>query len=159
MKKKLFIPIALLLVMTAVVALLHRAEQEEIEGMVIRWDDTEIAVTIDELNAEEFSGELINGKGTVTFHTYRGIELSRLLDPQLLSPGGATMISVTSADNYTAEFTVDEVLQRGKIYLAVEADGDAISNIDGNGPGVQVVVFGDPDSRRCVRFATIITAK
>lgn len=159
MKKKLLIPLALLLVVTAVIALVHRLGQDDVDCMVIRWDNTETVVSFEDLDRESFDGELIDGKGTVTAHSYRGVELSRLLEEGILSPGGAAVISVTSADNYTAEFTVDEVLQSGRIYLAIEVDGTAVRNIDGDGPGVQLVVFGDPDSRRCVRYAAIITAK
>ena len=43
MKKKLLIPLALLLVVTAVIALVHRLGQDDVDCMVIRWDNTETA--------------------------------------------------------------------------------------------------------------------
>ena len=64
---------------------------------------------------------------------------------------------MTSADQYTAEFQLQEVLENKTVYLAVEADGQQIEGIDPGTPGAQLVVFGDANSRRCVRFAAQIT--
>ena len=41
----------------------------------------------------------------------------------------------------------------------VYVDGEKIDGIDPGTDGVQLIVFGDPNSRRCVRFAQTITVE
>ena len=45
----------------------------------------------------------------------------------------------------------------GRVYIAIEIDGEAIEGISPDEAGVQLIVFGDDNSRRCVRYAKIIT--
>ena len=67
MPKKLKIVIAAMLIMTCLVAVIHISQQENIACMVIKTGEIEIAVDFADLNKTEFSGELINGKGDVSF--------------------------------------------------------------------------------------------
>lgn len=153
MSKKLKILIAFLLVITCIVAVIHKNSQEEISCLVIRQEDQDITVDFSDLNRVDFSGELTDGKGTVTAHTYRGILLKELLTEKGVIPAG---IAVTSADNYTAEFTKEEVWDEQRVYAVIMVDGEAVEGIDSGTSGVQIIVFGDPNSRRCVRYASII---
>ena len=66
-------------------------------------------------------------------------------------------ITVTSADNYSVDFTQAELLEESKVFAAIVADGKTIEGIDNGSNGVQIIVFGDSNSRRCVRFASCIT--
>ena len=160
MKKKYIIAaIALLLAVTAVVAAIHLANQKPVECMVILRGEQEIFVSFEDLGQDAFSGELINGKGDVTAHTYTGILLKDLLEKKGIDLSAVTGITVTSADNYSVEFTAEEVLRSDKVYAALTADGKQIEGIDPGTDGVQVIVFGDPNSRRCVRFAQKITVE
>ena len=159
MSKKLIIIIAALLVVTGILAAVHLGNQEDISCMVILQDDEEISVSFEELEQGAFSGELIDGKGTVTFHEYTGILLRTLLETKGVALTGASKITVISADNFSAEFTAEEILQTDNVYLAVTADGKPIEGIDPRTEGVQAIVFGDPNSRRCVRFAQKITVE
>ena len=79
MSKRLIVGIVLLLVVTGIVAAVHLANQDDIHCMVILQADQEIAVSFEDLNQGAFSGELIDGKGDVTFHEYTGILLRELL--------------------------------------------------------------------------------
>lgn len=124
--------------------------------MMIRNGDQEISVSFEDLRKEEFAGELVDGKGTVTAHSYTGILLKDLLSAKGINPAEITVLKVTSADNYSVEFTGDEIRTDGTVYAAVVADGQPIEGIDPGTEGVQIIVFGDPNSRRCVRFATIL---
>jgi len=158
MKKKwVIIGIVLLLAATCVVAGLHLADQKPVECMVILKGEQQISVSFEELDQGSFSGELTDGKGDVTAHRYTGILLRTLLEQKGIDLSGICGITVTSADNFSAEFTADEILQADNVYIAVTADGAKIEGIDPGTDGVQVIVFGDPNSRRCVRFAQKIT--
>lgn len=157
MSKKLIIGIILLIAVTAIVAAIHLSNQETIACMVISQGDRQINLSFEDLDNGAFSGELINGKGDVTCHEYTGILLRELLEQKGIDLARISCVTVTSADNYSAEFTAEEVLQADKVYVAITADGENIEGIDPGTDGVQLIVFGDANSRRCVRFAQKIT--
>lgn len=161
MKKRwwIIIGLALLLAATCIVAAMHLQNQENIQGVQILWEGQKLSVSLEALDQGEFSGELIDGKGDKSFHKYTGILLRDLLESKGIDLEKVTGVTVTSADNFTATFTAEEVLQADKIYVAVTADGKQIHGIDPGTEGVQVIVFGDENSRRCVRFAQKITVE
>ena len=159
MSKKLIAGILLLFVLTAVVAAVHLANQEEVACLVITRGEKTVTVSFADLGAESFSGELTDGKGDVTFHEYTGILLYKLLEEKGIDLSGITGITVTSADNYSVEFTAEEILETDNVYVAAAADGAEIEGIDRGSRGVQVIVLNDPNSRRCVRFAQTITVE
>lgn len=156
MSKKLKIGIAILLLATCIVAVIHRNIQKEVACMVIRSGNQEISVSFDDLCKAEFSGELVDGKGTITAHSYTGILLKDLLSAKGISQGEITALKVTSADNYSVEFTGEEIRADSMVYAAVTTDGQPIEGISSGTEGVQIIVFGDPNSRRCVRFVAIL---
>ena len=157
MKKKIVFLFAILLVVTALVAVVHRMTHEAPAGLVLTANGESLQIPLTRLDRVEFSGELVDGKGTVTAQSYRGILLADLLQEAKVSTEGISKVLATSADQYTAEFQLQEVLENETVYLAVEADGQQIEGIDPGTPGAQLVVFGDPNSRRCVRFLAQIT--
>lgn len=156
MSKKLKIGIVILLVFTCIVAFIHINSQETIACMVIRYGGEETTVGFEDLGKTEFSGELVDGKGMVTFHRYRGILLKDLLSDKGIDVARVTTLKVTSADNYSVEFTGEELRSDARVYAAVTVDGKAVEGIDSETEGVQIIVFGDANSRRCVRFAVMI---
>lgn len=156
MSKKLKIGIVILLVITCIVAVIHINNQEEVACMVIRNGGQDIPVSFADLRKGEFSGELVDGKGTVTAHSYTGILLKDLLSAKGINPAEFTVLKVTSVDNYSVEFTGDEIRTDGTVYAAVVADGQPIEGIDPGTEGVQIIVFGDSNSKRCVRYAVVI---
>ena len=159
MSKKLIVVVVLLLVVTGIVAAVHLMNQDDIACMMILQGDQEISVSFKDLDRGEFSGELIDGKGDVTSHSYTGILLRELLEKKKIDLSGVSVITITSADNYGVEFTAEEILQTDNVYVAITADGEVIEGIDPGTDGVQVIVFGDPNGRRCVRFAQKITVQ
>ena len=72
---------------------------------------------------------------------------------------GLVEVTALAADQYSAAYSGDEIRESGHIYLAVEVNGESIEGIEGDRPGVQVIVFGDPDSRRMVRSVEILEIK
>lgn len=159
MLKKWIVGIALLLVVTGIVAAVHLSDQDVIACMVIRQGEREIAVSFEDLDQSAFSGELIDGKGDATFHEYTGILLRELLEGKGIGLAQISKVSVTSADNYSVSFTGEEILHTDNVYAAITADGVRIEGIDPGSDGVQIIVFSDPNSRRCVRFAQRITVE
>lgn len=156
MSKRLKIGIAILLLVTCIVAVIHINQQEVIPCMVIYLGNVEIAVGFEDLDRTEFTGELVDGKGTVTAHSYTGVLLKDLLISKNIDVSKISVLKVTSADNYSAEFTGEEIRADDRVYAAVTADGKSIEGIDSGTKGVQIIVFGDANSRRCVRFAAIL---
>ena len=159
LNKWIVVIVAVLVAATAVVAAIHLMNQDDVECMVICLGARQIPVSFEDLDKGSFSGELIDGKGDVTHHEYTGVELKALLETKGIDPAVVTGVTVTSADNYSVEFTAEELLEEGKLYLAITDDGEKIKGIENGTDGVQAIVFGDENSRRCVRFAQKITLK
>lgn len=157
MSKKVTVGIVLLLVVTGIVAAAHLMNQDAIACMVILQENQQITVSFDDLNQGSFSGELVDGKGDATFHKYTGILLRDLLEQKGIDLARFSGVTVTSADNYSVAFTSEELLGEDNVYLAITVDGTKIEGIDPGSDGIQIIVFGDPNSRRCVRFAQKIT--
>lgn len=76
----------------------------------------------------------------------------------LIDVQGDTKITVTSEDNYSAELTGEELLEAGKVYVALTDGEEMIEGIEG-GQGAQLIVFGDPNSKRAVRYMKTVTAE
>ena len=155
-RSRWLIPLIIILLIAAVivVGLQVRNQQTEKETsgtITLKSSGQEIKVPILDLDRENFSGETVNGKGEHFNNEYSGVELQKLLKEQGISLESVTEVKAAAADQYTAAYSGDEVREPGKLYLAVEVDGEAIQGIEGDDPGVQVIVFGDPDSRRLVR--------
>lgn len=157
MSKKLIVGIVLLLVATGIVAAIHLMNQDAIACMVILQEDQQITVSFEDLNQGSFSGELIDGKGNAIFHKYTGILLRELLEQKGIDLALLSGVTVTSADHYSVAFTSEEILREDRVYVAITVDGTKIDGIDPGSDGVQIIVFADPNSHRCVRFAQRIT--
>ena len=124
-------------------------------GLVIRSGGKEITLSFDDIEKDAFSGDLVNGKGESHHHDYEGIELKTLLSGQKMEITNDSTISVTSEDNYSADIFGNEVLEGGKVYIAFTADGTMIEGIEG-GQGAQLIVLGDSNSKRAVRYMKYI---
>ncbi len=119
----------------------------------------EVTVPLSRLDREEFSKEVINGKGEKMQNTYRGIELKTLLQEYETDPGKVTGMTVTAADQFKAEYTGDEIREPGRIWLVVASNGKALEGMEPEQQGVWVIVFGDPDMRRTIRNPVRIEIK
>ncbi len=159
MRKKLMAAVVFLFAVTVVLAAVHKKGQEERSGIEIIGGGRTVSLEVSALNQDSFSGELIDGKGDVTIHKYRGVQLKDLLEKNGFDISENGTVTVTSADNYSVEFQAEEVLADQKLYLATEVDGQVLKNIDDQEGGIQAIVFGDPNSKRCVRYAAQITVE
>ncbi|MBR3584559.1 MAG: hypothetical protein IKO00_00910 [Oscillospiraceae bacterium] len=165
MKKKQWIILAAVIVLAVVVAIVgilvrkQQLEKEKVGAITLKCGGQEYVIPISGLDREAFSGETVNGKGDRFTRYYRGVELSALLTEKKIDMNTVSAVKAESADQYTAELTGEEIRESGKVYLAVQVDGKTVEGIEPGKPGVQMIVFGDPNSKRAVRNLAIIEVK
>ena len=127
--KKLLIIIALLIVLTAIIAVTHLTTRTpEIEGEVLVNGES---VKIASFDMSPVSGTIVNGKGEETQIDAQGVALSEVCS------GDFDSVTVTAADEYHASVNADEIQNA---YLILNDDGS-----------LQLIVFGDANQKRCVR--------
>ena len=156
-KKIIAAVIAVLICIVVVLGIANRnAGKGREEGLTLISGGKETAVSWEAVKKSSFEGDLINGKGESKHHTYEGIELSELLSGKGIGYTDESSFVVSSEDNYTAELSGAEVNEPGRVYIAVTADGEMIEGIEG-GQGAQLIVFGDPNQKRAVRYMKTIS--
>ena len=155
-KKAIAIVVAVLIVAVAVLAIVNRNNSEDRPGMIISAGGSETAVAWEDIKAQKFEGDIVNGKGEKFHNTYEGAELSAILEDNGIDLAENAVVTVTSEDNYSAELTGAEILESGKVYVALTQDGEMIEGIEG-GQGAQLIVFGDPNSKRAVRYMKTVS--
>ena len=152
MKRKWIISIVVLLAAAAaVLGFMNRQNSPKDEGLLLQSGGNTTAVAFEKLDQISFEGDLVNGKGEVSHHEYKGVELNALLAENKITVTEDSVLTATSEDNYSAELSGAEVLEAGKVYVAVSADGKMLEGIEG-GQGAQLIVFGDSNSKRAVRY-------
>lgn len=116
------------MLVTAILALVHLTMRTpEVEGSILINGE---AVSIDSLDLEQVTGTIVNGKGEEKQIDAQGINIAKLFDSDYDS------ITITASDEYSAVVNADET---DNAYLILDDDN----------PGL--VVFGDSNSKRCVR--------
>ena len=126
--------------------------------LVLAGGGKEVTIAWEDVGGQAFEGDLVNGKGEVTHHEYTGSELQALLAANGIEVTESSVITAASEDNYSAELTGAELLESGKVYVALTDGGKQIEGIDG-GQGAQLIVFGDQNSKRAVRYLKTISVK
>ena len=137
--KVLLLIIIALAAVTALVAVIHlntRVSAPEGVLLVETGDHTE-EIVWDRLELTAVQGTLVNGKGEERSVDARGILLRDVLEYTGVSV--ETEVTVIEEDEYMASVTAAEIEADGQVYLAALEDG-----------GVQLVVFGDSNSKRNV---------
>ncbi len=156
-KKIIAAVIAVLICIVVVLGIANRnAGKSREDGLTVVSGGKETAVSWESVKSSSFEGDIINGKGESKHHTYEGIELSELLSEKGIGYTDESSFVVSSEDNYTAELSGAEVNEPGRVYIAVTADGEMIEGIEG-GQGAQLIVFGDPNQKRAVRYMKTIS--
>lgn len=157
-KKSIAAIIAILVVVAAVLVFVNRKGDKNVSGLILSGSGKEITVAWEDVGGQSFEGDLVNGKGEVTHHEYTGSELQALLAANGIEVTESSVITAASEDNYSAELTGAELLEAGKVYVALTDGGKQIEGIDG-GQGAQLIVFGDQNSKRAVRYLKTISVK
>ena len=159
MQKKLIAGIiAILVVVTTVLVFVNRKGDKNVSGLVLAGGGKEVTIAWEDVGGQAFEGDLVNGKGEVTLLEYTGSELQALLAANGIEVTESSVITAASEDNYSAELTGAELLESGKVYVALTDGGKQIEGIDG-GQGAQLIVFGDQNSKRAVRYLKTISVK
>ena len=159
MQKKMITGIiAILIVVTAVLVFVNRKGDKNVSGLVLAGGGKEVTIAWEDVGGQAFEGDLVNGKGEVTHHEYTGSELQALLAANGIEVTESSVITAASEDNYSAELTGAELLEAGKVYVALTDGGKQLEGIDG-GQGAQLIVFGDQNSKRAVRYLKTISVK
>ena len=145
-----------MIVLALILALCACGSMSAKEGLIIENDGSEITVAWDKIEREPFEGDLVNGKGESSQDKYEGVELRNLLAAKGIEVAEDSVITVTSEDDYSAGLTGAEVLEKGKVYVALSQNGEKIENLEG-GQGAKLIVFGDPDRQRAVKYLKIVS--
>lgn len=158
MKKKTIAAIIILLaVAAAVLGIYNRnASGTAKEGLTVIAGGKETVISWEEIGSAAFEGDIVNGKGESKHHSFEGAELAVLLRQAKIDVTAESKITAASEDNYSAELSGAEVLEPGKVWVALSADGEALEGIEG-GQGAQLIVFGDSNSKRAVRYLKTFT--
>ena len=139
-KHRAVIFIAILLVITGVMALIHFKTREEVpEGAIEVVSGEEIQfIDISEFTYKQVSGTRINGKGEE-----KEVSASGILLKDVLSSAGIeeyAKVSVVADDAYSADVSAEEIKNDIEAYL-IQEEGEV---------RLRLVVFGDKDSKRSV---------
>lgn len=148
--------IELMIAMTLTLALCACGSKSTKAGMTIENDGSEITVAWDEIEREPFEGELVNGEGESSQDQYEGAELRNILEAKGIEVAEDSVIAVTAEDDYFTELTGAEVLEKGKVYVALSKNGEIIEDLKGE-QGAKLIVFGDLDSSRAVKYLKTIS--
>lgn len=138
-KNRLMIFAFVLVAVTAIVATIHLNTRDEVaEGQIkLINGDKEITVNLNDFEYEQLSGIRVNGKGEEIPMEGKGILMRDLL--KTVETIEYETVQVMADDSYTAEVTVEEVIEDGKVCLFLQEEG-----------GLRLVVFGDENSKRSV---------
>jgi hypothetical protein len=158
-KKSLIIIVCCMVLLTMALIIVHLAldKFDESNAVTLFYQGKEVTITLDKLAVVNFSGQLTNGKGEKTEASFTGIELRELLAEKNFDLSEVRYAEALAQDQYYARLSIEEILESGKVYIAVKKNDEALSGLQNNTRGAQLVIFGDPDSRRCVRYLENIT--
>ena len=138
-KRVYLIILAVLVVITAVLAVVHVTTRERIPdgAVLIRQKGEERYVTPKAQFQTAVKGTIVNGKGEEKIIDAKGIALKDL------AKGEFNRATVIASDEYSA---VVNAAEADNAYLILSDDGS-----------VQLVVFGDTNSKRAVRNVAIVS--
>ena len=141
--------ILVLAVLTACVAVAYLAGRPQVPEQTIRieYNGKTVDLDIASLPRSTVTGTLVNGKGEARQLVSQGCLLSTALEKALGDLSGAGKATVTASDEFSAEVSAEEWGQPEKVYLTFD---------DGS---VQLVVFGDSNSKRNVRNVERVTVE
>ena len=147
--------ILILVLVTAVVAVFHLTTRTAVpKGMLrIEYADGQAGeVSLEYLERSRglelipVQGTIVNGKGEARTIDAQGILLS-----DVLREAGVTeysVVTVTADDAYNAQVAAEEIVAPDKVYLIRQEEG-----------GMQLIVFGDENSKRNVSNAVCLTVQ
>lgn len=134
--------IAVLIALTAVLAIVHSATRTEVPdgALLVSCGGENKYVDLNSLDTVSVRGSIVNGKGEKSYIDTQGVPLADVIKGAGFDPNNAAAVRVTADDEFSVELSGDELNEEGKAYLVGENDGS-----------VRLVVFGDSNAKRNVR--------
>lgn len=146
--KILIIALLLVTVIAAGAYLALRAQIPE-DAIVLEYGSTTYIVDLQGIKMTEIHGERMNGKGEIKPVDGMGFHLQDLVAWTLGKDFTCDTVTITASDGVSAEITADELNEEGKVVLLWNEE-------DGR---LQLIVFGDSDSKRSVKQVERIEVK
>ena len=146
MKKTHLIITAVLLLITAVIALfyLRGRHQAPAGSLTVICEGKETTVDPFAASPADVTGTIVNGKGEEKEISEKGVKLSDVLSLAGFREGDYSEVRVISSDEYAAGITAQEI-DSGKTAFLIRDQGG-----DGN-ETIRLIVFGDSNSKRQVK--------
>ena len=146
--KILIIALLLVTVIAAGAYLALRAQIPE-DAIALEYGSTTYIVDLQDIKMTEIHGERVNGKGETKPVDGMGFHLQDLVAWTLGKDFTCDTVTITASDGVSAEITADELNEEGKVVLLWNEE-------DGR---LQLIVFGDSDSKRSVKQVERIEVK
>lgn len=146
MKKKSLLIVAILVVITAIVAIIYLNGRQDVPAgnLAVITNGSETFVDPFECDEVDVIGTTINGKGEEKEVSETGVTLQSVLELAGVESGSYTTVKVISSDEFAAELTAEEVADSGIAFFIKDTDDDGTESI-------RLIVFGDSNSKRQVK--------
>lgn len=140
--------VIVLVLLTAAVAVVHLAARTAVpEGALrVEYGDRALELPLEQLELTAVHGTVVNGKGEARTVDAQGILLSQVLREAGIAE--FSEVTVTADDEYSAAVTAEEIAAPDKVYLIRQDEG-----------GMQLIVFGDGNSKRNVSGAVRLSVR
>lgn len=140
--------ICVIVLITAVVACFYLTTRTAVSEGTLRIEHGSqvLELSLDQLEWTSVQGTIRNGKGEESAIDAQGILLADVL--KAANVGEFSTVTITADDEYSAKVTPEEIADPGKVYLIREEDG-----------GIQLIVFGDENSKRNVSNVVRLTVQ
>ena len=150
MKRSALVIAAVLLCLTAVLAVVHLATRDKVpEGsLLVQFDGRESYVRIDALDIVQIEGAVVNAKGDAQEIHQPGVRVADVLKEAGIDSGAIHSVTAVADDAFSAELQAEEIMAPDVAYLAREADGS-----------MKLIVFGDTNLKRNVRNVVKLVVK
>ena len=144
-RKITLLVLAVLIALTAAVAVIHlSARTEEPEGAIrVECAGESVTVAWDTLELVPVQGQMKTGKGELREIDAQGILLQDLIRAAGFDPADCAGADVAAADSYHAQVSRQELLEEDKVYVIAQETG-----------GFRQIVFGDENSKRNISDLT-----
>ena len=132
-----------LLVLTVLAAGIHLATRTQVpeNTLAVEYGGKTHYADLQGLRLTEIHGERVNGKGETKPVDGMGFSLCDLLVWTLGEDFACETVTVAASDGFSAEVTVDELFEENKAVLLLDEETGSL----------QLIVFGDSDSKRSVK--------
>ena len=147
MKKRIAV-IAVLLLVTASLVFIYLRSRESVDSgdLLIRSANSELTVTVKDLDLADVHGSITNKKGETKEINSKGVALSQM--PALAGVSDFSEISIYADDEYKAVLSKEELASAEKAWLIIADDNS-----------IRLIVFDDPDSKRDVKNVVRVEIK